>query len=882
MRLNTTRIALRILRWFCRTDMVKPIEGDLAELHVERLQQSGKLKADLFLFRDVLLLFRPGIIKTFQPSNSTTSPAMFKNYLFITWRNLMKDKAYSMINIGGLAIGMAVALLNGLWISDELSFNKSFENRDQIAMVAKSVVVEGKRIHAGTTLNYPLATEMMTTYRNQFERVARASFTQDQIIANNDKKFASRSVFADPAIAEIFSLKMIAGTRDALKEPNTIMLSESIGRKLFGNTDPLGQVVTVNNKTELKVTGVFADFPMNTKLYLTTAFISWETYRVTNKSLLERAENDWRNHFFNMYVQIPEGKTFEEISTTIINAQADKTLHIPQDAAQHPQVLLFPMRDWYLRPYSREGPGYDTDRLEKLWMMGSIGAFVLILACINFMNLSTARSERRAKEVGVRKTVGSLRRQLITQFYSESLVVVLISFCIALAMAGSLMPWFNQVAFKDLTLPLDEADFWLMSVGVIFVTSLLAGSYPALFLSSFKPIHVLKGTFKAGRWASLPRKALVVFQFAISVILVGATVVIQQQVQHARNRPAGYDQERLIMIRKKTSDFYGKYDVLKNELKKTGAVTEVSESMGKVTEIASGNNGWTWKGSDPKVDQQFGTLAVSHDYGRTIGWEIIEGRDFSREFHSDSSGLIINESAAKEIGMANPVGELVTWTWWVDGRKRDYRILGVVKDMVMNSAYEPTEATVFYIAGFNGTPGWIDIRINDRYSISEALLKIEDVFKKHVPSAPFEYFFVDEEYASKFTLEKRIGTLVTFFASLAILISCLGLFGLAWFVAGQRTKEIGIRKISGASVAQLWRLLSSGFLWLTLIACTIAVPTAWYLVESWLQRFPYRIEVSPWIFAVITGGTIIVALITVSYQAIKASTMNPVKSLRSE
>jgi hypothetical protein len=336
------------------------------------------------------------------------------------------------------------------------------------------------------------------------------------------------------------------------------------------------------------------------------------------------------------------------------------------------------------------------------------------------------------------------------------------------------------------------------------------------------------------------------------------------------------------MINKKSADFYEKYNVLRNELKNTGAVFEISESMGPVTEVYSGNNGWDWKGRNPNIDESFATLAVSHTHGKTAGWQFVEGRDFDLENTNDSTGLIINESAAKFMGLKNPIGEPVRWTWWVDNRMLDYKIIGVIKDMVMASPYESVEPTMFYLKGFNGNPGWINIKINPEVSASEALPKIEAVFKKIIPAVPFEYKFVDEEYAAKFGKEERIGQLAGIFAVLAIFISCLGLLGLASFVAEQRTKEIGIRKILGASVAGLWKMLSKDFVVLVVISCIIATPLAYYLLNGWLQKFEYRTEISIWILIATGLGATVVTLLTVSYQAIKAAIANPVNSLRSE
>jgi len=421
----------------------------------------------------------------------------------------------------------------------------------------------------------------------------------------------------------------------------------------------------------------------------------------------------------------------------------------------------------------------------------------------------------------------------------------------------------------------------LCAATFIFLTGLLAGSYPALYLSSFQPVKVLKGTFRAGRFAATPRKALVVLQFTVSVILAIATMIVYRQIRYAKDRPVGYTREGLLMVEMKSADFYGKNELLSNELKRTGVVAEMAASMGRLTEIASGNNGFNWRGADTSLLQNFGTLVVTPEYGQTIGWQFVAGRDFSKELATDSAGMVINESAAKSMGLQSPVGEDVTWKWR-DAPLIQYKILGVVKDMVMESPYAPAEPTFFFLKAPNGGYNYLHIKVKPNVSMSQALAKIERVFKTLIPTAPFDYTFADDEYALKFAAEERIEKLATFFAVLAIFISCLGLFGLASFVAEQRTKEIGIRKVLGASVFNLWRLLSRDFVVLVLLSCAIATPIAGWLLNKWLEQYAYRTEVSWWLLAAVAAGALAVTLLTVSFQSVKAALMNPVKSLRTE
>lgn len=429
------------------------------------------------------------------------------------------------------------------------------------------------------------------------------------------------------------------------------------------------------------------------------------------------------------------------------------------------------------------------------------------------------------------------------------------------------MPWLN-------------AYFWLFCLIFILITGTLSGIYPSFYLSSFQPIKVLKGISSVNRFAFTPRKVLVVFQFTISVTLIISTIIVYRQIQFAKNRPVGYTREGLLTLAMKSDDFVGKYEILRTELKNTGAVSEISESMGKMTQVVSSNDGWEWNGKKSGQDKSLGTLTITHEHGKTVGWQFVKGRDFSRNYATDSSGIVINESAMKYMELQNPLGEIISWKFRENITY--FQVIGVIKDMVMESPYEPIKPTVFYVKPINGKTNWVNIKINPAISISQALPKIEAVFKKIVPSVPFDYKFVDEEYNAKFKAEERIGKLATFFAILAIFISCLGLFGLASFVAEQRTKEIGIRKVMGATVANLWQLLSKDFVVLILISCLIAAPVAYYFMNEWLQKYTYRTEISWWIFAASAAGALMITLLTVSFQAIKAALMNPVKSLRSE
>jgi len=498
---------------------------------------------------------------------------------------------------------------------------------------------------------------------------------------------------------------------------------------------------------------------------------------------------------------------------------------------------------------------------------------VLLLACINFMNLSTARSEKRAKEVGIRKAIGSLRGQLVAQFLSESFLIAAISFLFAVLLVWLSLPLFNDISGKQLHLIWTNPLVWLACFCFCLFTGLIAGSYPALYLSSFNAVKVLKGTFKAGPAAAMPRKILVVIQFAVSVTIIIGTIVVFKQIEFAKDRPVGYDRDNLVSIP------YGpikQYSAFRQELLNTGVIAGVSPSGNPTTATWSSADNLSWSGKDPNRQEMFGTVLVDPDFGSVVGWKIKEGRDFSRQFLSDSSGFLFNEAAIRQMGLKEPVGETIKW------HGKNWKVLGVVKDMVMNSPFEPVTPVVFLMDDRERSFNVIILKLKGGMPVSRELASIETVFKKFAPEAPFNYKFADSEYAQKFLAEERTGKLASVFAVLAIFISCLGLFGVASFVAEQRIKEIGIRKVLGASVMSIWGDLSKEFVMLVGIALLIAVPFSWYFMHQWLQQYTYRTGLSWWVFALTGTGALLITLITVSYHSIKAALSNPVKSLRSE
>ncbi|MCF0061024.1 ABC transporter permease [Dyadobacter chenwenxiniae] len=805
---------------------------------------------------------------------------MLRNYLKIALRNLLKSKGYSAINIGGLAIGMAVAMLAGLWIYDELSFNKNHKNYDHIGMIVVDQVFGGE-LQTSKSVPYPFVQELKTNYSDNFKYIVPSTHTSDGILTVGEKKLNRKGQFIAAEGPEMLSLEMRRGSWASLQDQQSIMLSSSAAKALFGKVDPMNKVVSVNSDMLLKVAGIYADFPKNSQFYDVHFLGSWDYFIANNRYMREK---QWDNHALNLYVEVKPGVEFAKASAAIKDSELNVIRHLDNmknEAATNPQMWVHPMSDWHLYSNFKNGQ-VDSGPVQYVWLVGVIGFFVLLLACINFMNLSTARSEKRAKEVGIRKAIGSLRLQLIGQFFSESFLVVLLSFAIAMILLNLSLPWFNDLSAKEMIVHTTNSYFWLVSIAFILITGFLAGSYPALYLTSFQPVKVLKGSIMhVGRFASLPRKVLVVMQFTVSIALVICTIIIYSQVNFAKNRPVGYSRDGLLMIEMKSDDFYKKSELISAELKRTGVVGEVALSQSPVTDVWSQNGGFSWKGMTMENPPGFSTLTVSPEYANVVQWKFVAGRNFSGNLASDSAGFVINETAAKLLGFKQPVGETLSWQshWMTNDVKKDFRILGVVKDMVMESPFQKVAPSVFFLFG---EPNWINIRLNDGVNASAALPKIEAVFRKLTPTVPFEYKFADQEYDAKFRSEERMGKLAGFFASLAIFISCLGLFGLASFVAEQRTKEIGIRKVLGASVRNLWQMLSQDFIQLVVIAAIIATPIAWYAMQEWLVKYAYRTEISGWIFAGTGLGALIVTLLTVSYQAIRAAMLDPVKTLKSE
>jgi putative ABC transport system permease protein len=792
---------------------------------------------------------------------------MFQNYFLLAWRHLQKNRGYSAINIAGLSIGMAIALVIGLWIMDEANFDHYAPNHSRLAVGMINVhlynATKKEESFTGNSIMMPLGKALSTQYKDLFTAVAMTDFKSgSHLFKNGDKAVSGIALTAQSDLPSMFGFRMLGGIAGATKDPSTIIIAHSLATALFGSSDPVGKSVKVDNAIDYRIGGVYTDLPKNTTFNGLQAVLPWD-----NAANSYRRDNTrWQDHNGQLYVELAPGVTAEQATARI------KDLPTPFNKDYHEEALLYPLDKAYLyNQFEFNQPA--GGRITMVWLFGIIGAFVLLLACINFMNLSTARSEKRAKEVGIRKTIGSVRGQLITQFLSESILLAVIALLFALVLAQASLPFFNGLAAKQLSIPWTSPLFILAMLGFTIFTGLLAGSYPAFYLSAFQPVKVLKGKLQIGRSASLPRQMLVVLQFTVSLILIIGTTIVFRQILFVKDRPTGYNREGLFTVDMNTPDINTHYEALRDELIQQGLAANVAASNMKPTAIQN-KNSLDWSGKRPDQNTiRFNNVNITPDYGKTIGWTITRGRDLSRDFPTDSSAAIFNEKAVRSIGFKDPIGQIVKLFG------KPYTVVGVCADMVNNDPYDTAENAIFVGGGYTGE---MIVRIKPGNDPHKTLAAMAPVFKKYNPSSPFIAKFVDEAYAAKFEAEERIGNLAAVFTGLAIFISCLGLFGLAAFVAEQRTKEIGVRKILGASIVNLWSLLSKEFLKLTGISILIAVPLAYYGMRQWLKGYLYHVPLSWWIFAAAGAGIIVITLLTVSYQSLKAAFMNPVRSLRSE
>ena len=790
---------------------------------------------------------------------------MIKNFLKATLRNIARNKVYSSINILGLAAGMAVALLIGLWTYNEYSYDKFLPNYEQVYRVRRNFNNNGDTLTFNTT-----SLRLAEALRNQvpeIEYVVESDWMSLRGLKVGETKLFIRGATAGSDFLKVFQYPMKYGTPNTVfRDPYSIVLTESLARSLFGNEDPINKMVRYENKDDLKVTGILKDIPANSTLKF-NFIIPYSYLDQTRPQVKAARTGSFGNNGNQLFVKLKDGITQAQVAGKIRNITHTQT---DNSNAMNSYVILEPMKDWHL--YGKYENGQVTGGfIEYVKIFAIIGVLVLFIACINFINLTTARSEKRSREVGVRKAIGSRRKDLILQFLFESFLFTVLAFLFSLLFVQLILPAFNVLTGSKMAIPFANAGFWLITIGCVIFTSLIAGSRPAFYLSSFNPVKVLKGTIQSARSSSLARKTLVVLQFTCSVALIISTIIIYQQIQHAKNRSTGYDVSRVIASYS-NSDLDKNYPALKNELIQKGIVSSMTRATSPATEIYWHGDLDNFPGRNAKETVELGFVITGEDYFKTLGMSIKSGRDFTGI--NDTLSAILNESAVKKLRLKEPLEQIIAWSG------TQFKIVGVVKDALMISPFSPADPTVFFCDG--NPKGNIMYRLSPTIGTKDALAQLTTIFNKYNPAFPYDYQFEDENYSKKFNLEVLIGKLAGIFAGLAILISCLGLFGLATYIAERRTKEIGIRKTLGATVAQVWLLLSKEFIWLVIISCVIASPLAFYFLNDWLQEYEYRISIRPGIFLLSALLAIMITIITVSFQAIKAAIRNPVKSLRTE
>jgi predicted permease len=796
---------------------------------------------------------------------------MIRNHFLIAWRNILKSKGYSAINIVGLAVGMAVTLLIALWAINEYSFDRFLPNYRLLYQVKVNFTGQHDGTHTQNGISLPLA-DVLRKEIPGIRRVAEADAVgnENHDLVVGDKKLYLNGGAVGSAFFKMFPFPFLKGDpASALKDPFSIVIDQSMATALFGDKDPINQAIRIDNDKVVKVTGVIADIPANSSLQF--KYVLPFSFKEQTEEWVKNGRTSWTNNSFQIFVQLDPGVNYAQVNSAIKGLVYKNS---PAMRPANPEIFLYPLKDWHLYTDFKNGKpagGFiDYVRLFSL-----IGLLVLVIACINFMNLSTARSEKRAREVGVRKALGSQRSDLIYQFLTESVVIAFIAFLLAILLVQLALPSFNALTGDVIRMPWSSPIFWCVMLGYVLLTGLFAGSRPAFYLSSFNPVKVLKGSIRLGRGATLPRKILVVTQFSCSVALIISTVIVYRQIQYARNRPTGYNANRLMMT-DMSGDLNKNYEAMRNEMIQSGIVEDVATSSSSITKVQSHFSLDNWPGKTAGDDAiNIGALWVSGSYFPAMGMQILAGRDFSPDWSADTSGVILNEAAVKRIGLKDPVGRLVTW----NGNDAPVRILGVVKDALMESPFTPVAPAIFAHVQWGNC---LLYRLSSHVGTQEALPRLRQLFTKYNPTYPYSYQFVDEEYGHKFNLELLVGKLAGIFAGLAILISCLGLFGLAAYVAEQRTREIGIRKVLGASISQVWLLLSKDFLLLVLISCGIASSIALYFLRRWLQQYNYRISIGPDVFVYSAMAAMGITLLTISWQAIRAGLANPINSLRTE
>jgi putative ABC transport system permease protein len=793
---------------------------------------------------------------------------MIKSFFKTAWRNLVNNKVYSALNIIGLGAGMAVALLIGLWVLNEYSYDRFLPGYEQVYQVQLNSSSDRDGTHTQPAVSLPLAATLRKDFP-EIAAVAESDWFDNHDLLVGDKKLYSAGAMIGEDFFKIFHYPLLQGDpATALQDPYSIVLTASVAKALFGDTDAMGKTVRIDDQHNVKVTGILKDIPRNSSLQFN--YLLPFGYKISTEDWIKDATNSWYNNSFQIFVALKSNTDYAKLAPKIRNLVFNNG---PRMRPGKPEVFLHPLKSWRLYSDFKNGKSIGGF-IDYVRMFSIIGLLVLLIACINFMNLSTARSERRAREVGVRKAIGSQRRDLILQFLTESVLTTGIAGFFAILFVQLALPAFNALTVNEIHIPYASPLFWLTMALFTLITGLLAGSRPALYLSSFNAVHVLKGSFRAGQSGTLSRKILVTLQFTCSIALIISTIIIYQQVRFAKDRPIGYSSARLLET-DMSGDLFDHYDALRNDLIQTGLVGDVAKASSAPTYIGSHTALENWPGKLAGEQMiQIGVISASNNYFRTLGMKLLEGRDFNASWAVDTECVILNEAAVNGIGIEHPLNQVITWN---GGQQA--RIIGIVKDALMESPFKAVQPLIFT----HGRGGNVILyRLNPGTGNHEAIAKIAPIFNRYNPAYPYIYTFVDEEYNRKFDLETLVGKLASLFAVLAIFISFLGLFGMAAYVAEQRTKEIGVRKVLGASVGQIWFMLSKDFLVLVIVSAVVASPIALYFLHQWLLKYDYRITIGPPVFVLAALAALLITLITISFQAIRAASANPVDSLRTE
>ncbi|MBE7177999.1 MAG: ABC transporter permease [Mucilaginibacter polytrichastri] len=785
---------------------------------------------------------------------------MLKNYLKIAWRNLLRNRVFSLINVAGLAIGMAAFILIGTWIADELQYDRFHENGPTLYKVYNRIKGADNTSVFDITSG-PLAKSLKTEFP-EVKYASRIYWSIDHLFSFGDKSLKAKGNEVDKDFLKMFSFPLIKGNKEhALDQVRGIILTETLARKLFGDEDPINKLVKLDTRDSYTVTGVMKDLPGNT-----TFDFEYLTSLEANQANYGGAE--WGNNTFYTYVQLQPNASAEKVNRKI----RDQIRRHVTDANM--EIFLYPISKWHL--YSRFENGEAVGgKIEIVRLLLIVASLILGIACINFMNLSTAQGQKRAREVGVRKVIGASKASLIRQFLAESVLIAFFAGILALLVVQCCLPYFNEFTGKKMHIAYGQPLFWLAAISCILITGLLAGSYPAFFLSAFRPVTVLKGKFLVVKQAVNPRKALVVIQFCIAIVLIICTLVIVRQIRHVQDRDTGYSINNLVEVPVE-GDIEKNYDLIKQELLSKGVITAMSRTGWSVTLDAAQSAGYSWAGMDESMKKRsYSRFVTTGDFVKTMGLKLVEGRDIDIDrYPGDTASMLLNTTALREMNIKDPVGKTIDW----NGQK--ITIVGVFRDFIIGSPYEHVNAMLLM-----SRKSWMlntVLRFNPANGMAKNMRIAGEVFKKYNPSYPFTYNFVDQEYAKKFSDQQQTASLAGLFAGLTIFISCMGLFGLAMHTAANRIKEIGVRKVLGASVLSITNMLTSEFVLLVVIAIFIAVPVSWYLMHKWLLDFTYRITLGFSPFLLAGCMAVLIAVFTISFQAVKAALANPVKSLRSE